>query len=539
MLHAKRWLFLIHRWLGIVVCAFFAMWFISGVVMMYVGYPKLTAAERLQHLPPLDAKAVALTPRQALDAAGIAGPLQDLRLAVASGGRAVYLAVPARDPNASPAGRRRVAPGSGTVVIDASTGAVLRQVDRAHALASAAAFAGPAVAADHEGSIDEDAFTHSRGLDAHRPLHRVQLADADHTLLYVSGTTGEVVRDAPRTERLWNYAGAWIHWLYPFRGNMFNPYWSDIVNWLSVIGIGVILAGTVVGIMRWRFTHAYKSGSHSPYQGFMMRWHHITGLLFALVTLTWIFSGLMSMNPWRIFDNGAPALRAQAMHGGPLAISSQQASSQALLAAASGEVQELRWTRTAGQTLVLASGSGGGRPTVLNAATAQAHVPDSDALKTAAARLLPDPVARIDVLTAYDLHYYEREPHTMTGGAEKPLPVWRVVFGDAHATWVHIDPATGAVLGRTDSTRRLNRWLFGMLHSWDWLPLLDRRPLWDIVLIALSLGGAALSLTGVVIGWRRLGRKLRTAGGPGAFQNAPYLIAISAFCICARAGFYS
>jgi len=27
--------------------------------------------------------------------------------------------------------------------------------------------------------------------------------------------------------------------------------------------------------------------------------------------------------------------------------------------------------------------------------------------------------------------------------------------------------------------------------------------------VFLSLGGAALSLTGVVIGWRRLGRKLR------------------------------
>jgi hypothetical protein len=29
------------------------------------------------------------------------------------------------------------------------------------------------------------------------------------------------------------------------------------------------------------------------------------------------------------------------------------------------------------------------------------------------------------------------------------------------------------------------------------------------VLIFLSLGGAALSLTGVVVGWRRLGKKLR------------------------------
>jgi hypothetical protein len=30
-----------------------AMWFVSGVVMMHVGYPKLTQAERLARLPDL------------------------------------------------------------------------------------------------------------------------------------------------------------------------------------------------------------------------------------------------------------------------------------------------------------------------------------------------------------------------------------------------------------------------------------------------------------------------------------------------------
>ena len=37
----KRWLYLGHRWLGIVTCLLFAIWFVSGVVMMYVGFPAL------------------------------------------------------------------------------------------------------------------------------------------------------------------------------------------------------------------------------------------------------------------------------------------------------------------------------------------------------------------------------------------------------------------------------------------------------------------------------------------------------------------
>jgi uncharacterized iron-regulated membrane protein len=351
----RRWLFLVHRWLGVVACAFFAMWFVSGVVMMYVGYPKLTASERLRHLPPLDAGTPMLGLRQALDAAGITGPLRSLRLAVASGGRAVYLAVPER---AAPAAQRRPSPGNGTVVIDALSGAVMHQVDEATAIGSARAFAGSGVALRYEGTIGEDAFTHSRALDAHRPLHRVQLGDAASTLLYVSGTTGEVVRDAPRAERLWNYAGAWIHWLYPFRGNAFDAYWTEIVIWLSIAGVALTLTGGVVGLMRWRFASAYKSGARTPYRGFMMRWHHITGLLFALVTLTWIFSGLMSMNPWRVFDSGAPPLRVEAMNGGALLIDGGDAAPRALLASAARDmldVRELAWERVAGRTLVRAA----------------------------------------------------------------------------------------------------------------------------------------------------------------------------------------
>ena len=135
---------------------------------------------------------------------------------------------------------------------------------------------------------------------------------------------------------------------------------------------------------------------------------------------------------------------------------------------------------------------------------------DPAALRDAAARLLPGaPLLRIEELDAYDFYYYARDAHAMLGHVEKPLPAWRAVFGDARATWVYLDPRTGQILARQDSGARASRWLFAFLHSWDWTGLLARRPLWDALLIFLSLGGAALSLTGAVIGWRRLGRKLR------------------------------
>jgi len=491
---AKRWLYLIHRWAGIVLCLFFAMWFISGVVMMYVGYPKLTPQERLTHLAPLDAAAIAVTPAQALAAAGAdAHNASGLSLAATRGGAPVYAF----------AGGMRDAPR----IMDAATGALLPPADAEVARATAMAWFGGQYAAHYQGTVVEDVYTHSGALKPHRPLHRVDMDDPDRTRLYISSATGAVVLDATFNERAWNYAGAWIHWLYPFRGNALDPWWHDIVVWLSVAGVLVALTGTVVGILRWRFSRPYASGSRSPYRESMMRWHHISGLLFALITITWIFSGLMSMNPWKLFTSTAAPLDRAAYAGA--AAGAPLASPQALIAALPAAPRELSWTRAAGQDVVLARGPAGA-PQVLLATQATPYAFNEADLRQAAAQLLPGAALReVQVLRAYDLYYYARDEHAMLGHIEKPLPVWRLVYDNPQATWVYLDPHTGLIQGRQDRSNRASRWLFAFLHSWDWTGLLSRRPLWDALLIFLSLGGAALSLTGVVIGWRRLGRKLR------------------------------
>ena len=232
---AKRWLYLLHRWAGITLCLFFAMWFISGVVMMYVGYPKLTPAERLGHLAPLDPAGVTVTP--ALAAAGLEDGAA-LSLSASRAGQAVYLA----------------GGGARGAAVDAASGALLPVADERVAAATAPAWFGGAYPVRYAGAVAEDIYTHSRALDQHRPLHRVDVADPEHTRLYISSATGAVVLDATRAERAWNYVGAWIHWLYPFRGNALDRWWHDIVVWLSVAGVTLALTGTVVGLMRWRFS---------------------------------------------------------------------------------------------------------------------------------------------------------------------------------------------------------------------------------------------------------------------------------------------
>ena len=92
---------------------------------------------------------------------------------------------------------------------------------------------------------------------------------------------------------------------------------------------------------------------------------------------------------------------------------------------------------------------------------------------------------------------------------QQRLPALRVRFDDPARTWLHLDLYTGAVVGQLDQPRRASRWLFALLHSWDWLPLLGKRPLWDLWILLFSAGGLLISVSGVVLGWRRLGRALR------------------------------
>jgi hypothetical protein len=66
---------------------------------------------------------------------------------------------------------------------------------------------------------------------------------------------------------------------------------------------------------------------------------------------------------------------------------------------------------------------------------------------------------------------------------------------------------------------RLNRWLYHGLHSLDFPFLYTRRPLWDLVVIVLSLGGIAISVTSAPQAWRRLRRHATSLSGGRATRR--------------------
>jgi uncharacterized iron-regulated membrane protein len=84
-------------------------------------------------------------------------------------------------------------------------------------------------------------------------------------------------------------------------------------------------------------------------------------------------------------------------------------------------------------------------------------------------------------------------------------PVFRSVCGDV---WFHVDGASGALLERLDPSRRAYRWVYSALHSWDVPPLMAWPMLRSSLMVMLCGLGLLFSVTGVVLGWRRLRRDL-------------------------------
>ena len=495
---ARRLTFLVHRWTGVLMCVLMALWFASGMVMLFVGYPKLTPWERLGGLPALPSAGCCIGVEAALTQSRTPAEIKGIVL-TSIGGHPHYVLL---DSDGS------------RFAVDAVTGARLR-VGPAQALASARAFMHGA-GAEYAGLVEEDRWTHSRSLNPHRPLHVVDMQDEAATRLYVSSATGQVVLDAPRAERLWNFAGAWLHWLYMFRDRPTDPVWSWTVIILSGVGVVTAFTGALNGIWRWRFAGAYKSGSKSPFREAYLRWHHILGLVFGTVLLTWIFSGLMSMNPLGVFDAKGEPPDVAALEGASVAAHRLDVGLPqvfAMLGSAGFQASELEWRVLAGQPFLLARNSAGKTTLIVAQAGGFATLDrwPQQTLLEAARRLSPAPIAGHTVLREYDAYYFKRGLASMYGADERRLPVLRVAYADEGNTWAHLDVYSGQLVSSLDRSQRAGRWLFNFLHSWDLPSMLDTHWMRDAVLVLLGSGGVLLSATATVLGVRRVRKRAGAA----------------------------
>jgi len=477
-----RPLLFLHRWLGIVIGALMTMWCLSGFVMMYSPYPRLSPDEQLRGLATLQSGA-----GWRWDDIALPG---DMLLASArvemSGARPVLRVTPALDPS-RPIAQMRAMP----LGFDLASGRALAPTSQARALVVAATFGrrygiGGAPLAASPVTIDQWTVQTAR---RNQPLWRVDYAGGDSA--YVAGS-GEVVQHTTCAERFWGWLGAVPHWLYPTVLRQNGALWSQVVIWTSLAGCFLTITGMWVGIIRIKRNRAGQLAS--PYRGIWW-WHHMAGLFFGVLTLTWVASGLFSMNPFGFLDSDA-GLTARERLAGPLPWAATKRALAALQTPPLGTVR-IEAAPLGARTYLVAI-SADGRRVRYDADGRSSPLRQSElanALKNG------PPMASLELMHGEDAYYY---------GSKTPalLPVWRAILADGQATRLYIDPETGRLLRAFDVNARADRWLMSGLHSFDW-PVLRARPLWDLVVLPLLAMVTLVCGTGTWLGIQKLRRDAR------------------------------
>jgi PepSY-associated TM region len=471
-----RPLILLHRWLGVVFCLFFAMWFATGLVMHFVPFPALNDAERFAGLPPIDVARVAEGPAAAVAASGIARVTR-VRLVQRSDGP-LYIV----SSSSALKALRATDLGDGAVRSDQLALTIAKEyAQRRRQIDTHATVAG---------RPRYDQWTVAGRFDPHRPLCRIALNDDAGHELYVSSATGEIVLATTRRQRAWNYVGSVAHWIYPTVLRRHAVVWTVTVWVLSLTALIGAVAGALVGLLR--IGAVEKVRILAPYRGWQA-WHHCVGLVCMIFVLTYIFSGWLSMDSGLLFSTGRPTGSETAIVAGAPDWAALSANQMGQL----GQASEVEWFAFDGRIYRRVR-------TGLSSQQLALAVPRQDE------SLSQRPYLQPTELNALAPHLASAcgaaaiiEPNDDYGIASSMpgAPVFRVPCG---GVWFDIDGASGALLEKLDASARVYRWLYGGLHTLDF-PILTGHPQVRTALVVTLCGcGFLFSLSGVVLALRRI-----------------------------------
>lgn len=478
-------MYTIHRILGTLLSVLFLVWFLSAFVMMYHGFPRASQAEKtgkLEYLSPALPSLEEVIARLPEDE-----KVKTIRVDRLLGQTVFHIRT---------AEGNYDLPADSTESLPAIDGERIRKI---------AALWCPAPIARVDTLYSLDQWIPFGRLKEEFPIYKFRFDDSEGHQLYIGSQSGEALQFTTRNERFWAWLGAIPHWVYFTRLRQDAALWSKTVVWLSGIGCLMTLAGLWVGVDVWRRSRKQGKG-FSPYRKKWYHWHYVTGIVFGLFVLTFCFSGMMSLaevpawiskpvlekNPLREIKKGATI--------NDYVLDYRQVLSEY------PDVKQIEWSnfrsipyyivkRESAELYVDASAPSP-RPLKL---TEEQAIEAVRSIHGDSARL------RVSLLNEFETDY--RDMSRMYRNRSL-LPVWKIAADDVDHSVYYIHPETAAVR-YVNTTARWKYWMYTALHRLRIQGLNSSPALRKSVLWVLLLGGSVVSLSGVVLGVRYIGRKCR------------------------------
>jgi len=466
----KKYIFLMHRYLGMFLAPFIFLWSFSAIVMMYVSYPKLHESERIALLPAIgefdccDQRAMAaFTPLL----------LAEFSLENLNGNIVAKI--------------RTVENKRG--VFQLSNNSWLRGLNENTVLEIAKKSYGKEIIGLEE--IERDQWTVYSKYNIHRPLFKIMLNDEDNTEVYISSENGEIVQQTTSFQRNWSWIGAVTHWLYPTALRKHTKIWYWLVVGLSILSLLALISGIWLGIKQLK---KRKNKPISPYQG-MRLLHHWGGVIISFFLFTFLLSGLLSMNPWGILESRSYSMKkalGKEVKTDQI-LSSLESFSTKKLAINPVQIKMVSWDN---DVYWIATDRAGVR-TRYNQYFEQQAITQKELEQVGIA--LGGRQVEQGVLAQEDLYYFSHKNAI-------ELPVWKISANHEQGEEVlfYLSPLTGEMIKSVDKNRRLYRWLFNALHRWDFSQLSRQRPIWDVMLIPVLVLLTLFGFSGCYLGWKRL-----------------------------------
>ncbi|PID89668.1 MAG: hypothetical protein CSB01_00850 [Bacteroidia bacterium] len=474
----KKILFEIHRTLGVIMSLMFFVWFLSGIVLLFQGFPHASRKDRFLNLSTFseDTFKGILPPSEAFKGA------VNLELCDTV---PVYRVYESRK-------KQKVYNAKNLEEIAFFSEDYARELCYSFRQAKVKELLV---------MNDLDQWIPWSSYKVLLPFYKCYLDDDKHTVLYISQKTGSILQETNRKSRWFARLGAIPHWLYFSNLRQHQGAWENVLIYLSIVGLFVSLSGLILG-----FIMMVKKRWLTPYKKKWYRWHHITGYIFGVFTFTFLLSGLLSMTDipdWLLFVKQREKISWEQT----LNITQHESCNpQRLYKSISPKkgIRKIEWKSIFDQPYYFVYYDDFKNPKVYQQLKDTIVLHEGFTFEQIAAesekRFAKKPV-KLFVQNEYDNYYrFYKMYHC-------PLPVYRLDFNDDAKSCLYISPKTAEKVMRVDRTSRVRRWLYGALHTFGFGILNDIEWLRKLLIILASTGGLFLSYTAVVLSFRWIRRK--------------------------------
>lgn len=496
----------IHRITSLAIVLFFVMWFVTGIVLLYHSYPRVTAADRYRHQEKICPDSLP----GLFDIPGLSGDVEVQTLSLKCRyGQTVWTISGVDGRRNTPMDGEAVHSGEYVLKGDSLCSPVTVTPGMLDSIAISWTSGSHILSVDT--LTERQQWVMYERYEKSLPILRYHMSDPDRSEIFIAEKNGDVLQATTRQERIWSWLGAIPHKLYiPFLR-------KDVKRWENVLLTGGLfclfsaLSGLYMGIY-YLWVNKRNSGVvGSPFKKRIWRWHHISGLIFGVFLVAWGISGSLAMQrmpKWLVNYEGDYFVSSSKIWGrNPLPLREYKLDYLELFLHYD-DIKSVSWEHFGNVPAYRIIN--GEEEIYIDASTAgdvkRLSLTRKDVAEGVERYFGENIKYSIELQEEYDEYY-------LSPSGRYPLPVWRVEVENADGVRMYVSPSDGYVK-YLNRNRMVKKWLFSATHYLGIKYFVLHERIRHLSLWILSVGCVFVCVTGagVYISKQRAVRKQKTNG---------------------------